>query len=403
MNNKKRVAVIFGGQSTEHEVSRFSAQSVIENLDKDKFDVVMIGITKEGKWLRYDGPVEKIGSGEWEEIAIRQRLEHEKERKSLPCHNSFQQVDTKDAEDSKEYCDNYIDNSNSARRILVAVGGEDRDDGIDVVFPVLHGLNGEDGTIQGLFELANIPYVGCGVLGSAVGMDKAIAKVIFEKEGLPLGKYLAFNKKQFLTHQCKIVEEVEKRLGYPCFVKPCNSGSSVGVSKAKNREELIEAINYAGNFDRRILVEEFINGREIECAVLGNDDPEASTVGEVIPGNEFYDYHDKYSSESTSKLVIPAELPDETIKKIREYAVRAFKALDCSGLARVDFFVHKETGEIYINEVNTMPGFTKISMYPKLWEASGLPYNKLLEKLIDLAVERYNEKEMIRNLQNGNK
>jgi len=175
------------------------------------------------------------------------------------------------------------------------------------------------------------------------------------------------------------------------------------VNKAYSREKLIEALKIAAGYDRRVLVEEFIDGREIECAVLGNDDPEASTVGEVIPGNEFYDYDDKYSSESTSKLVIPAKLPDETINKIREYAVRAFKALDCSGLARVDFFVHKETGEIYINEVNTMPGFTQISMYPKLWEASGLPYNKLLEKLIDLAVERYNEKEMIRNLQNGNK
>ncbi|HHV97309.1 MAG TPA: D-alanine--D-alanine ligase [Clostridiaceae bacterium] len=403
MKNKKRIAVIFGGQSTEHEVSRFSAQSVIENLDKNKFEVVMIGITKEGKWLKYNGPVEKIGSGEWEEIAVRQRLENIKNIKSLPRYDGFQQSDEEDNEDSNDYCDNYqIDNNNSAREILLATGVEDGNNKIDVVFPVLHGLNGEDGTIQGLFELANIPYVGCGVLGSALGMDKAIAKIIFEKEGIPIGKYVAFSKKQFFENQQNIIGEIEKKLGYPCFVKPCNSGSSVGVSKAKNRDELIEAVNYATNFDRRILVEEFINGREIECAVLGNDNPEASTVGEIIPGNEFYDYDDKYSSESRSKLVIPAELPSETIEKIREYAVRAFKALDCSGLARVDFFVHKETGEIYINEVNTMPGFTKISMYPKLWEASGLPYSKLLEKLIDLAVERHNEKEMIRKIQRGN-
>jgi len=403
MKNKKRIAVIFCGHSTEHEVSRFSAQSVIENLDKNKFEVVMIGITKEGKWLKYNGPVEKIGSGEWEEIAVRQRLENIKNIKSLPRYDGFQQSDEEDNEDSNDYCDNYqIDNNNSAREILLATGVEDGNNKIDVVFPVLHGLNGEDGTIQGLFELANIPYVGCGVLGSALGMDKAIAKIIFEKEGIPIGKYVAFSKKQFFENQQNIIGEIEKKLGYPCFVKPCNSGSSVGVSKAKNRDELIEAVNYATNFDRRILVEEFINGREIECAVLGNDNPEASTVGEIIPGNEFYDYDDKYSSESRSKLVIPAELPSETIEKIREYAVRAFKALDCSGLARVDFFVHKETGEIYINEVNTMPGFTKISMYPKLWEASGLPYSKLLEKLIDLAVERHNEKEMIRKIQRGN-
>lgn len=372
MNNKKRIAIIFGGQSTEHEVSRFSAQSIIENLDKDKYDIVMIGITKEGRWLKYDGPIQKIGSDEWEKLAINKNLQGTKDNKAL------------------------LSSDNSTRTILAASGAEDEDKDIHVVFPVLHGLNGEDGTIQGLFELADIPYVGCGVLGSAVGMDKAIAKIIFDNEGIPQGKYVAFNKSQFMLDSEKIVEEIEEKLGYPCFVKPCNSGSSVGVSKARNKEKLLEAIHLASNYDRRIIVEEFIDGREIECSVLGNDDPIASTVGEVIPGNEFYDYYDKYGSESKSKIVIPADLPIETVEKIREYAVRAFKALDCAGLARVDFFVHKRTGEIFINEVNTMPGFTKISMYPKLWEASGLPYSKLLEKLIDLAIERYNEKEIIR-------
>lgn len=408
MNNKKRIAVIFGGQSTEHEVSRFSAQSVITNLDKDKYNITMIGITREGRWLRYNGPVEKIGSGEWEELAKSQRLQSAKGRRSLSDY--YDDIPKTDLVDNtldntvEDMVDdgNFTDDNSSARSILVAAwAGDMVDDKIDVIFPVLHGLNGEDGTIQGLFELADIPYVGCGVLGSAVGMDKAIAKIIFEKEGIPQGKYVAFNKSQFLAQPCKIIDVIEEKLGYPCFVKPCNSGSSVGVSKSQNKEELLEAINYAANFDRRILVEEFINGREIECAVLGNDVPEASTVGEVIPGNEFYDYDAKYGSESTSKIVIPADLPGETVEKIREYAIRAFKALDCAGLARVDFFVHKITGEIYINEVNTMPGFTKISMYPKLWEASGLPYNKLLEKLIDLAVERYNEKEIIRKHQKG--
>jgi len=377
MNHKKRVAVIFGGQSTEHEVSRFSAQSVIENLDKSKYDIVMIGITKEGKWLTYSGPAEKIGTGEWQAIAESQRLRPEKiELGSV----------------SGSVSGGTVDYSNSARNILIASGAENDIKKVDVVFPVLHGLNGEDGTIQGLFELAGMPYVGCEVLGSALCMDKAFAKIVFDKEGIPQGKYIAFNKRQFQIDTDKIISEVENILEYPCFVKPCNSGSSVGVSKVRNRRELIDAISLAGMYDRRILVEEYINGREIECSVLGNDNPVASTVGEVIPDKEFYDYEAKYSSESTSEIIIPARLPESSIEKIREYAVKAFKALDCAGLARVDFFVHKETGEIYINEINTMPGFTKISMYPKLWEASGLPYGELLNKLIELSIERYNEK-----------
>lgn len=281
---------------------------------------------------------------------------------------------------------------NSAREIFKVSGAERKDKKIDVAFPVLHGCNGEDGTIQGLFELAGIPYVGSGVLGSALGMDKYYAKIIFEKEGLPQGKYLVFNKKQVAKDIHGVVMQIEDTLTYPCFVKPCNSGSSVGVSKARNKDELISSVYLALKYDRRILVEEYIDGHEVECSVLGNDEPIASTVGEIIPCNEFYDYEAKYSAESTSEIVIPARLPENTIEKIREYAVRAFKALDCAGLARVDFFVHKKTGKIYVNELNTMPGFTQISMYPKLWEASGISYTELLDKLIELAIERYGEK-----------
>ncbi len=365
MNKKIRVAVIFGGQSTEHEVSRVSAESVIRNINRDKFDVVMIGITKEGKWLNYNGPVEKLGSGEWEKAAEQNQIAYSTQG-LLP--------------------------EASARSIFSAAGVEVSDNkGIDVVFPVLHGANGEDGTIQGLFELAGIPYVGPGVLASAVGMDKAFTKIVFEKEGIPQGKYLVLNRKSLKTDLDDVILKVEGTLEYPCFVKPSNSGSSVGVGKARNRQELTDTLFEAAKYDRKLLVEEFIDGREVECAVLGNDDPVASTVGEVVPCNEFYDYKAKYI-DNNSKIIIPADLPDSTINEIRDYAVRAFKSLDCAGLSRVDFFVHKDSGNVYINEINTLPGFTSISMYPKLWEASGLPYDELIEKLIDLAIERFNEK-----------
>lgn len=366
--SNKRVAIIFGGQSSEHEVSRVSAQSVIENIDKNKYDIEMIGITKDGQWLTYEGPTDKIGTGEWETIA--------KQQKALAAENEC----TSPA--------NQITTSNSARSILA----ENTKAPIDVIFPVLHGCNGEDGTIQGLFELAGIPYVGCGVLGAAVGMDKAYTKIIFEKEGLPQGDYLVFSRKQVYYQNEEVIQQVEGRLTYPCFVKPSNAGSSVGVNKASNREELIRALDIAAKNDRRILVEEFINGREIEVAVLGNDNPIASTVGEVVPCNDFYDYEAKYQVGDDSKVMIPAEnLPADTVQKIREYAVRAFKCLDCAGLSRVDFFVHKVTGEIYINEINTLPGFTKISMYPKLWAESGIPYPELIDKLIELAFERFED------------
>jgi len=378
MSAKKKVAVIFGGQSSEHEVSRLSAESVLKNIDRTKYDVVMIGITKDGRWLHYDGPVEKIGSGEWQAIAEADISSGK--RLSL-----------------EEACCGMKENGNSVAvaglkvdEILNSTGGNTDSKKIDVVFPVLHGCNGEDGTIQGLFELAGIPYVGSGVLGSALGMDKAYAKALFEKAGIPQGKYLVFNRKQIERDIDSIIKEVEGTLEYPCFVKPSNAGSSIGVNKAYSREKLIEALKIAAGYDRRVLVEEFIDGREIECAVLGNDDPIASTVGEIIPGNEFYDYNAKYL-DNNSIIKIPADLPVETVEKIRNYAVRAFKCLDCAGLSRVDFFVHRKTGEVYINEINTIPGFTNISMYPKLWEESGIPYKELISRLIELAIERFED------------
>ncbi|HHV98314.1 MAG TPA: D-alanine--D-alanine ligase [Clostridiaceae bacterium] len=365
MVEKKHIAVVFGGKSSEHEVSRVSAQSILQNIDRNKYDVTMIGITREGRWLIYDGPVEKLPTGEWQAIA-----ESQADSGNAPLPSS-----------------GYLGNPAG---ILEAAGAGQGKKKIDVVFPVLHGCNGEDGTIQGLLELAGIPYVGCGVLASALGMDKAYAKIIFEKEGIPQGKYLVFNRKQLNTNLESIIEQVENSLGYPCFVKPSNAGSSVGVSKAPNREKLVEALKLAARYDRRILVEEFIDGREVECAVLGNDEPVASTVGEIIAGSEFYDYQDKYVNDS-SRTEIPANLPEETINQIRDYAVRAFKALDCAGLSRVDFFVHRKTGKIYINEINTLPGFTSISMYPKLWAKSGISYSELISRLIELALERFED------------
>lgn len=377
MRDKKRVMVIFGGQSSEHEVSRVSATSIINNMDKTKFDISLVGITKEGRWLPYNGPVEKIASGEWEEIAINKMVKSISSRDNI-----INAIVSRGASSEAIIKDEKEENSNCP---------------VDVVFPVLHGCNGEDGTIQGLFELAGIPYVGCGVLGSALGMDKIYAKIIFEKAGIPQADYLYFTRKEIRDNADSAADAIEQKFKYPVFIKPSNAGSSVGVSKAHDRKELIEALNFAAKYDRKVLIEEFINGREVECAVLGNDNPIASTVGEVVPSNEFYDYNAKYI-DGSSKTIIPADLPEETILKIRNYAVKAFKALDCAGLSRVDFFVHKETGEIYLNEINTLPGFTSISMYPMLWEASGIPYSELIERLIDLAIERFNDN--IREVEN---
>lgn len=259
----------------------------------------------------------------------------------------------------------------------------------------MHGPHAEDGTIQGLLELANIPYVGCDVLSSSTAMDKAMAKVIFASFGLPQGQYKVILKHQLQEDLETVVREVEEEFSYPVFVKPANMGSSVGITKAHNREKLIEGLREAAKYDRKIVIEEYINGREIECAILGNNEPQASVLGEIVPSSEFYDYHAKYQDGGKSVLIIPANLSDEKVQEIQKLAIKAYRALDCSGLARADFFVDRENGKVYLNEVNTMPGFTQISMYPKLWEATGISYSKLINRLIELAQERFKEKHSI--------
>lgn len=350
---KIKVCVIFGGQSPEHEISRKSVTSVINNLNKEKYDISVIGITKEGEWFLYTGDIANIKGGEWEQDTA----------------NKKKAIISPDAKDK-----------------AVLIFEEDKISKIhpDIVFPVLHGEYGEDGTIQGLLELANIKYVGMGVIASGNGMDKSFSKIVFDSAGIPQADWVVVKTSE---NRDERIKEIEEKLGYPCFVKPCNTGSSVGVGKAHNREELIIALENAAKFDRKILVEENIEGHEVECSVLGNEDPKAAAVGEIVPTVEFYDFDAKYNDAST-KLQIPADIDAETTKKIQEYAVRAFKALDGMGLSRVDFFVKYKDGSIVLNEINTMPGFTDISMYPKLWDAAGLGYSDLLDKLIELGLER---------------
>lgn len=332
---KIKLGIIYGGMSTEHEVSVTSAKSIISNLNNKKYEMQEIYITKKGEWLN-------------------------KEEK--PIENIFTYLKS-----------------------------------FDVIFPVLHGLYGEDGTIQGLLEMLKIPYVGVRVLGSAIGMDKAYAKIILKKANIPQARYAYIRKKKdqyvYILEDFEELElplkdicrKINEEIDFPMFVKPSNSGSSVGINKAHNIEELEKYIEYAGRFDTKILVEENINGRELECAVLGNEKPSASCVGEVLSACEFYSYDAKYNNVQ-SKTQIPADISEEISNKIRELAVKAYKSLDCKGLSRVDFFLERETGKIYINEINTMPGFTSISMYPKLWEHSGLKYGELLDELIKLAI-----------------
>ncbi|MBM2841369.1 MAG: D-alanine--D-alanine ligase [Bacteroidetes bacterium] len=359
MAGKLRVGVIFGGRSGEHEVSLVSATSVINALNKEKYEVIPIGITQAGRWLSSGKALQLLKS--------KNGLEEEPERFLVPEPN---------------------------RQALISINGES-DSRLDVVFPVVHGTYGEDGTLQGLLELANIPYVGAGVLGSALGMDKIVQKQIYERVGIPVPRYISFLSSECRSKSKKVAVEIEKRLKYPVFTKPANTGSSVGISKAHNRKELVEYLVVAANYDRKVIVEQGVkNAREIECSVLGNDDPIASVPGEIIPSNEFYDYDAKYV-DGKSTAVIPTELPKKVVKEIQSIAIKAFRALDLAGMARVDFFVTKKKGKIYLNEVNTIPGFTSISMYPKMWEASGIPYSDLLDRLIMLAVERHQEKNAI--------
>jgi D-alanine-D-alanine ligase len=357
MPRKIRVGVIFGGRSAEHEVSIVSAASVIAALDKKKYEVLPIGITSEGRWLSSANALELLKQ--------RANIEHLPEHILVPDPRKQGLVELKDS--SAQLTPQHI----------------------DVAFPVLHGTYGEDGTIQGLFELADIPYVGSGVLGSAVGMDKVVQKQLLRQVGIPVTPEVWFLMHEFAKDSKKLVSLIEKKLRYPCFIKPANLGSSVGISKAHNRRELVDAIRLAGEYDLKILVERSVeNAREIECSVLGNDRPIASVPGEIIPSNEFYDYDAKYV-DGKSTAVIPAKLPKTVIGKIQKYAVESFRALDCAGMARVDFLVARKTNAVFLNELNTIPGFTSISMYPKLWQASGLSYADLLDQLVQLAIQRH--------------
>lgn len=378
MSEKLTVAVIFGGQSPEHEVSRMSAASIVRNIDTGKYNVVTIGINREGSWFYYNGPVELIENGEWESYA-------KKQTKGAQPFNILKFQNAKVIHRGKEK------KGAGPRKFFEWLGAENSETKVDVIFPVLHGCNGEDGTVQGFFELMGLPYVGAGVLASAIGMDKSYSKIAFARAGLLQADYLVVHKNNLELDENAIISQIEEKFAYPCFVKPCNAGSSVGATKAHDEKELREGLKIASSYDRKILVEEYIDGRELECSVLGNDKPQASTVGEIIPSREFYDYDAKYNDES-SKLIIPAELPLSTIQDIRDCAIKAFQAIDCSGFARVDFFIHNESNQIYINEINTIPGFTSISMYPKLWEASGISYKELVDKLIKLAIERHTQK-----------
>ena len=355
MSEKLNVAVVFGGKSGEHEVSLMSATNVINAVDKDKYNIFMIGITRQGKWMAYRGDISKIIDSSWEKEA--EELDREK-TVDIMFHRFF-----KDSTGEK----------------------------IDVVFPVLHGPNGEDGTIQGLFEMLDIPYVGCGVTASALGMDKAFSKQLFKAAGLNVGEYTVILKRDIEKDIDSVVKLAEDKFKYPVFIKPANMGSSVGITKAHSRDELEAGLKEACKHDRKIIIEENINCREVECSVLGNNDPVASVVGEILPCHEFYDYEAKYFDDGKSGLIIPAELSESKTQEIREAAIKAYKALDCCGMARADFLVDKETEKVYINELNTIPGFTKISMYPKLWDAAGLSYGKLIDRLIELAIDRYNE------------
>jgi D-alanine-D-alanine ligase len=374
MAKKLRVGVLFGGRSGEHEVSLLSAASILKAIDRKKFDVVPIGITKEGRWL---AAADATGLLEGDQNAVARRLRAGDPAATPGAKLLHEGIPT----------------------LLAPVPGPQGPEGkaIDIVFPVLHGTFGEDGTIQGLFELAGIAYVGSGVLGSSAGMDKDAMKSLFAHAGLPIVKHVTLLRSEWETSPRKAIAQIEAALKYPLFVKPANLGSSVGISKAHDRKELGPALDEAARYDRKLVIEQGVGGsksraRELEVGVLGNDDPKASVVGEIIPGKEFYDYEAKYLSEG-SVPVIPAKIRRTEAKQIREMAVAAFRACDLAGLARVDFLMEPDgKRRIYLNEVNTLHGFTQISMYPKLWEATGIPYSGLITNLIELALERHKDK-----------
>jgi D-alanine-D-alanine ligase len=356
-SQKLRIGVIFGGRSGEHKVSIMSAQSVLTAIDRDKFEVVQIGITKEGSWFVGNDVIESFKSGKHEELTPAFLL-------ADPSQPVF-----------------YRHQVDADHETLIPLPP------IDVYFPILHGTFGEDGTLQGLFEMAGVAYVGAGVVGSAVGMDKGIFKDVMIANGIPVADSVLVLRNELSTISESIIKRIEKLGPYPLFTKPANMGSSVGISKCWNSSDLIEGLMEAAQYDRRILVEKGVEAREIEISVLGNEEPVASVPGEIQPEAEFYSYEAKYHDDR-SQLFIPADIDSETSRLMREDAIKAYKAIDCAGMARVDFLLDKRNRNYYINEVNTIPGFTKISMYPKLWEASGIPYKELINKLIDFALER---------------
>ncbi len=356
--NKKRIAVLFGGRSGEHDVSLASARSVLSVLDRDKYEIFPVGISQSGTWYYGSNILDLMSSGNVNDLEMVTIL-------ADPGKPGLYQI-------------------NSGNLELLTP--------LDVVFPVLHGTFGEDGTMQGLLELADLAYVGGGVLGSSVGMDKGVFKDVMRANDIPVVESILVLRKDIEKNIDQVIAQIESEFSYPVFVKPANLGSSVGISKCIHRSDLAEGLLEAAKFDRRILIERGVNAREIEISVLGNDDPRASVAGEVLPSRDFYSYESKYV-DGSSGLSIPAEIPATLSDQIRAMAIKAFKAIDCAGMARVDFFLDKDNGKFYLNELNSLPGFTSISMYPKLWQASGLPYNELVDSLIELAFERKNERD----------
>jgi D-alanine-D-alanine ligase len=379
---KIRVGVIYGGRSGEHEVSVASAASIMKHLDRGRYEPVPIRIEKDGRWTLADKPPTSISAAEV--------IEHARLEAARPVRPGREaHLVAHPSEDTVLAIERRAGADIDAPATVTGVG-------LDVVFPVLHGPYGEDGTVQGLLELANVPYVGAGVLGSAVGMDKAVMKTLFLAHRLPVGRYIVVMRPEWSNSVQAISDRVAQELGYPVFVKPANLGSSVGISKAKTPSDLMNAMELALQYDRKIVIEAAVpNAREIECSVLGNDDPRASLPGEIIPSREFYDYEAKYLDEG-SKVVIPAQLPEAQVHEVQRLSIAAFRAVDCAGMARVDFFLARDTGDLFLNEVNTIPGFTTISMYPKMWEASGVSYSELIDRLIVLALERHAEKQQLR-------
>ena len=373
MTKKIRLGVLFGGRSGEHEVSLTSAAAVMKALDPEKYELVPVGITPEGRWRVGSKALGLLAGAAGDNLAQR----------TAPLQTVL--------EEGRAVTPSVDPTGPKLLPLAKSSGAVTSRPEVDVIFPVLHGTFGEDGTIQGLLELADVPYVGAGVLASAAGMDKDVMKRLFRDAGLPVVPWEMVLRREWEDDPGGVRRKVKKRLRFPLFVKPANLGSSVGITKVHSPEEFQAGMDLAAQYDRKILVEKAVDAREIECAVLGNDQPEASLPGEIVPVNEFYDYEAKYVKEG-SKLLIPARLSRRQIKRVRELAVRGFKAIDCAGMGRVDFLLDRKNGKLFLLEINTIPGFTSISMYPKLWEATGVPYTKLLDRLVELAIERHHDK-----------